>query len=222
MVTESKELQGLGVYTAISAISEEISKIGIAKDKRNDVQKFNFRGIDDVLNAISPLLAKHKLVILPKVISRDVVERLAKSGGALFFVTVEVEFELVSAIDGSRHSVKTFGEAQDSGDKATNKALSAAYKYMAIQVFCIPVEGQDDADADPEPEVAPIIPVDMISEDSALTLATMISDAKLDAARLLKFYKVEKIADLTKAQSIHAFEQVEKASKKAIAPEGRV
>ena len=219
MVTESNEVKGLGVYAAISAVSEEISKVGIAKDKRNDVQKFNFRGIDDVQNAISPLLAKHKLVILPRVISRDVIERLAKSGGALFFVTVEVEFDLVSAIDGSRHSVKTFGEAQDSGDKATNKALSAAYKYMAIQVFCIPVEGQDDADADPEPEVLPVVPVEKISEDSALTLATMISDANLDAARLLKFYKVEKIIDLTLAQSKHAFEQVEKASKKVIAPE---
>lgn len=58
----------------------------------------------------------------------------------------------MSAVDGSRHTVSTFGEAMDSADKATNKAMSAAYKYMAMQTFCIPTEGDNDADATtPEP-----------------------------------------------------------------------
>ena len=34
----------------------------------------------------------------------------------------------------------------DSGDKATNKAMSAAYKYMAFQTFAIPTQGDNDAD----------------------------------------------------------------------------
>jgi hypothetical protein len=65
----------------------------------------------------------------------------------LFYVVCEVSFDLVSAVDGSRHTVHVIGEAMDSGDKATNKAMSAAYKYMAMQVFCIPTEGDNDADA---------------------------------------------------------------------------
>jgi hypothetical protein len=58
-----------------------------------------------------------------------------------------MEFTLASAIDGSTTLAQMFGEAMDSGDKATNKAMSAAYKYMAMQVFCIPTEGDNDADA---------------------------------------------------------------------------
>jgi hypothetical protein len=58
-----------------------------------------------------------------------------------------MEFNFVSALDGSKHTVKTFGEAMDSADKATNKAMSAAYKYAAFQAFCIPTEGDTDADA---------------------------------------------------------------------------
>jgi hypothetical protein len=108
---------------------------------------YNFRGIDDVYNAIAPLLAKHSLCILPRVLTRECVERSSKSGGALFYVTVEVEFDFVSAEDGSKHTVKTFGEAMDSGDKATNKAMSAAYKYAAFQAFSIPTEADNDADA---------------------------------------------------------------------------
>ena len=136
------------VYKAINAVQSELSFVGITKDRRNmQGSGYNFRGIDDVYNAIAPLLAKHSLCILPRVLTRECVERASKSGGALFYVTVEVEFDFVSAEDGSKHTVKTFGEAMDSGDKATNKAMSAAYKYAAFQAFSIPTEADNDADA---------------------------------------------------------------------------
>jgi hypothetical protein len=64
----------------------------------------------------------------------------------LFYITVEAEFDFVSSEDGTKHTVKTFGEAMDSGDKATNKAMSAAYKYACFQAFSIPTESRDDAD----------------------------------------------------------------------------
>jgi hypothetical protein len=136
------------IYKAINAVQTELSTIGITKDRTNTQGSgYKFRGIDDVYNAISPLLAKHGLCILPRVLTRECVERSSKAGAALFYVTVEVEFDFVSAEDGSKHTVKTFGEAMDSGDKATNKAMSAAYKYAAFQAFSIPTESDNDADA---------------------------------------------------------------------------
>jgi len=137
----------MNVYEAISAVQKELSTQGISKDRTNTSQGsgYAFRGIDDVYNALSPFLAKHGLCILPRVLSRELVERQSKSGGALFYVTVEVEFDLVAS-DASKHTIKTFGEAMDSGDKATNKAMSAAYKYACMQAFCIPTEGDNDAD----------------------------------------------------------------------------
>lgn len=136
------------VYKAINAVQAELSTVGITKDRRNmQGNGYNFRGIDDVYNTIAPLLAKHGLCILPRVLARECVERVSQKGGALFYITVEVEFDFVSAEDGSKHTVKTFGEAMDSGDKATNKAMSAAYKYAAFQAFSIPTEADNDADA---------------------------------------------------------------------------
>ncbi len=135
------------VYDCIVAVSREIAQEGISKNRSNAQQGYKFRGIDDVLNALSPLLAKYRLVILPRILSRLVVERTTQKGGVLFYVTVEAEFDFVSAADGSIHTVKTYGEAMDSADKATNKAMSAAYKYAAFQTFCIPTEGDNDADA---------------------------------------------------------------------------
>jgi hypothetical protein len=135
------------VYEKIASVTAELSKIGISKDSKNQSQGYAFRGIDAVYGALSPLLSKHGLCILPRVTDRQVIERQNRQGTALFYVTLTVEFDFVAAEDGSKHTVITVGEAMDSGDKASNKAMSAAYKYAAFQAFCIPTEGDNDADS---------------------------------------------------------------------------
>lgn len=151
------------VYSAIVAVMADIGKEGIAKGSRNAQQGYNFRGIDAVYNALSALLARHRLCILPRVLSRGVSEQTSKSGGILFYVVLDVEFDFVSADDGSKHTVRAAGEAMDSGDKATNKAMSAAYKYACMQAFCIPTEGDNDADATTH-EVVRTIPNHIIDQ----------------------------------------------------------
>ena len=144
--------KGLKVYEAITNVMAALAKSGIAKAHTNTYQNYKFRGIDDVYNALSGELAKNKLCILPKVLERTCVERMAaakqgKEPSAVFYVTVTVEFTFISSEDGSSHTIVTYGEAMDSSDKATNKAMSAAYKYAAMQAFCIPTAGDNDADA---------------------------------------------------------------------------
>jgi hypothetical protein len=136
------------VYQLIAEVSAELCKEGISKDRTNTQGAgYKFRGIDDVYNALSPIMSKAGLVILPRILNRQITERESAAGKALFYVVVEAEFDFVSSHDNSSHTVRTFGEAMDSGDKATNKAMSGAYKYAAFQTFCIPTEGDNDADA---------------------------------------------------------------------------
>jgi hypothetical protein len=153
-IQEWQMAPGPKVYAAISKVMAEIGRTGISKDRNNQQQGFKFRGIDDVYNAMSPLLASAGLCVLPRVTKREVTERATRSGGALFYVALDVEFDLCCAEDGSKHTIAVSGEAMDSGDKATNKAMSAAFKYACMQVFCIPTEGNPDADAETH-EVAP-------------------------------------------------------------------
>ena len=144
------------IYANLLGASTDLGVEGIAKTRRNQTQNYNFRGIDEVLNAMSPALVKNKIVVVPRMTQRDCVERQTKGGGALFYVTVKAEFDFVSAEDGSSVTVSTFGEAMDTGDKATNKAMSAAYKYAAFLTLCIPLEGMgEDADAQTH-EVEPL------------------------------------------------------------------
>lgn len=136
------------VYEAIRSVMRDLGLEGISKNKKNQMQGYSFRGIDDVLLALNPLLSKHGLVICPRVISRETVERQTKNGGAMFYTFLNVEFDLVCVEDGSKQTVSTFGEAQDSSDKSCNKAISAAYKVMAFNTFCIPTEAAIDTEAE--------------------------------------------------------------------------
>lgn len=166
------------VYAAISDVMAEMATDGIGKDRKNTQQNYSFRGIDDIYNALARVMSSHRLMMLPRASERTTVERQTKNGGALNYTTVRVEFDLVSAVDGSRHTICTYGEAMDSADKATNKAMSAAFKYAAIQAFCIPTEGDNDADQTTH-DVAPRVDVAALSQEWASRLSACSDMAAL-------------------------------------------
>lgn len=177
------------VYQAINEVQAVMAKEGISKDRRNTQGAgYNFRGVDDVMNALAGHLAEAKLMVLPRAVSRIQEERQSKSGGSLFYTTILMEYDFVSAVDGSKHTVSMYGEAMDSGDKSSNKAASAAFKYACFQAFCIPTEGDNDADAHTH-EVArkvraeskPTVVHTPISDDSLNQLNALCLDERLDA-----------------------------------------
>jgi hypothetical protein len=141
-------------------ICEMLSEVeAIAKDRKNQQQGFNFRGIDDVYNTVHPVLAKCKVYPLCEIMEEDREERTSKHGSVQLWCRLRIKYHLVSGLDGSRVSTEVIGEAADTGDKSTNKALSIAYKYALFQLLCIPTEAIDpDAtvvDAGPKKEAKP-------------------------------------------------------------------
>lgn len=164
------------VYKAISLVAKDLAEQGISKDRRNAQQGFNFRGIDQVYNALAPALVRNGLLILPRITERTVTERTTQKGGVLFYVVVKAEFDFVSTEDGSVHTVTTYGEAMDSGDKATNKAMSIAYKYAAFQAFCIPTE---ETAIDADSEVHQVAPQQKQSPSPAAVLKSFTEAAHL-------------------------------------------
>lgn len=136
------------IHQQLVAVTRKIASEGIGKTRKNAQQGYNFRGIDEVMNAFAPILADAGLYVHPRYTERDVAERATKSGGALFYVTVKGEFDFVND-EGEKATVGPFyGEAMDSADKATNKAMAVAFKYAMFQTFCVPLEGVTGGDAD--------------------------------------------------------------------------
>lgn len=201
------------VYKAIAAIQEELSRIGISKDGVNQQQNYRFRGIDQVYSALSPLLAKHGLCVLPRMVDCSRSERVSMKPGynggppkesVLFYVTVTAEFDFVAVEDGSTHTVRTYGEAMDSGDKATNKAMSAAYKYAAFMAFAIPTEGDNDADATTH-EIVRGMP-----DEEYNRLTAKMKTAGVLAAKLHETFGVSDLRQLTQEQYAAAMKRLDK------------
>ena len=145
----NKSFEDITVHQCVNKVMSSLAKKGIGKDQKNKFDNYNFRGIDDVYNALAIELSAAGLNIYPNVKELRESEKQSDKGKALFYKTVTVEYTLVSKYDGSNITVSTYGEAMDRGDKAVNKAMSAAYKNMAFEVFCIPVEGQDSESDSP-------------------------------------------------------------------------
>lgn len=165
------------IFKQINALQAELSSVGIAKDKKAGTGNYGyqFRGIDDVYNTLSPLLAKHEIIIMPRFSERTVTEKQGKSG-ILFYVSIKGEFDFISSKDSSKYTAVTFGEAMDSGDKATNKAMSIAYKYACFQVFAIPTTGDNDPDATIHQNVQNVQQIQCISTAQANELKTILGN----------------------------------------------
>ena len=145
--TQAAMLAAPQVYAAINAVQGEIVKVGIGKNNTTTGgARFKFRGIDDLYNALSPIMARCGLVVMPRFTDRTVIERKSSNGSALFYTSITGHFDFIAVADGSKHTVITVGEAMDSGDKGTNKAMAIAHKYAMLQVFAIPTEGDNDPD----------------------------------------------------------------------------
>ena len=177
------------IFEAISNVMADIGAVG--KNKRNTQQNFMFRGIDDVMNALAPALVKNKVFIVPEVTQEERTERTTAKGGVLFYTRLHVTYHFYT-VDGSEVIAKVIGEAMDSGDKATNKAMSIAYKYAAFQVFNIPTEEMQDPDAEVH-DVAP----EYIDEIKIRALKAIMERKGVTDKQVLERYKLESFEKIT-------------------------
>ena len=136
------------IYKKMSSVMKEIGSVG--KDQKNAAQGFKFRGIDQFVNSLYPALTKHEVFMTPRCVSEvHELKEVTRSSGKVGYdkhVTIQMEYDFF-AEDGSKVTVGPVpAEGLDSGDKATNKALSAALKYALIQTFSIPTEDMAEGD----------------------------------------------------------------------------
>lgn len=136
------------IFKKMSEVMKDIGSIG--KDQKNVAQGFKFRGIDQFVNGLYPALTKHGVFMAPRCVSEahelKEVTRSNGKAGVDKHVTILMEYDFF-AEDGSKVTVGPIpAEGLDSGDKATNKALSAALKYALIQTFSVPTEDMEEGD----------------------------------------------------------------------------
>lgn len=188
-----EEKKKMSIYETIPAVMAEIGAIG--KDSWNKQgQGFAYRGIDAVMNALSPAMTKYKMFVIPKTLDQRREERQTAKGSTLIYSICTVEYTFY-AEDGSSVSATVIGEGMDSGDKATNKAMSAAFKYACFQTFCIPTEEMKDPDAETPPPSKPAKPT--LEAKYVNTLFAELQRTGIGLKGILQTYKVADVHDMT-------------------------
>ena len=174
-------MENAKIFKAIADTMNDVSAVG--KNSKNEKQNYNFRGIDAVMNALHPAMVKNRIFVVPEVLDQQREERQSKNGKLIYSIC-KIKYTFF-ADDGSNISATVIGEGMDSGDKATNKAMSVAFKYACFQVFCIPTEDMTDPDAETSPPSVPVISVQQIEElkkemmRTGVTAKTVLQMAKI-------------------------------------------
>lgn len=186
----------MNIYESITKIMEDIPAIG--KDQTNKTQGFKYRGIDDVMNVLQPLLSKNKVFIVPQILEQNREERTTNKGGNLIYSICKIKY-IFYAEDGTSIEAITIGEGMDSGDKATNKAMAIAMKYALFQVFCIPTEEMKDPDGETPEGSKP--KNQLISAEDAKRLQEIMENKGLNVQALLqKNYNLNNTTELNSEQ----------------------
>ena len=203
------------VYAKIAAVQGELAKVGISKSRKNQTPgaQYNFRGIDEIYNTLAPLMAEPGLCIIPRIVDHSLTERgKTRNGNIIWSAVVTAEFDFVSADDGSVHTARTIGEAMDSSDKASNKAMSAAYKYAALMTFAIPTEGDNDADAQTHEVAAKpdVIDEPCINDEQITRIQGLLEATTINVVQFCRIMGCRTVSSLPVSKFAEAVERLEK------------
>lgn len=128
------------VVQALTKVMAEVRSV--SKGDWNDQQRFNFRGIDAVMNAVGPVLRDCGVAIVPCAVEvryRDVTSANKKT---MRECTALVTYRIYGPA-GDHLDIQAPGESLDVGDKGTAKAMSVAMRTALIQALCLPTTERD-------------------------------------------------------------------------------
>lgn len=171
---------GPTIYELMARVMSDVGNVG--KNGFNTHHKYNFRGVDDFIGALAQPLRDHGVFMMTEILDFQTSVR-----GSMNAVHLRVAFHFYGPA-GDKVTATTLGEASDTADKASNKAMSAALKYALMQTFMIPVDAGSLDDGDRDHPVGQRSPADGYMErlrkpavwNNPAALLAMHTEAKAD------------------------------------------
>lgn len=144
------------IYSALSRVIGALPGIGKDSKMQGPGASYAYRGIETVTGHAAGLFAKEQIIVIPEVIERelDIVAKTS-NGNPIFEARLLVRFTFWHGPSSTSVSGTTWGVGRDSSDKAGNKAMTAAFKYILLQTLMV-ADKADDPDSEriegePEP-----------------------------------------------------------------------
>ena len=161
------------------------------KSRYNSFGKYKYRSCEDILEAVKPLLAKHEATLVIRDEMVEVGNRVYVKAVAMF--TAGEETVAVTAYAREPESKKGMDEAQ-----VTGTASSYARKYALNGLFLI--DDTKDPDTDEYTAQTQEIAQKKIGKAKAAALEKELTNAGQDVQKIMAYYKIEKLEDLTEEQ----------------------
>jgi hypothetical protein len=129
------------IYQLLANVMNEVG--AIAKMDKHTQSGYNFRGIDAVVNAVNPALRANGVIVVPQISDYWYGEILVgKNRSPMGHARVIVNYTFYGP-EGDSIVAAAPGEAFDSGDKATPKAMSVAFRTALLQALALPTSEVD-------------------------------------------------------------------------------
>ncbi|NUH35314.1 ERF family protein [Streptomyces samsunensis] len=134
------------VSVAWLRVRREIRAIAKGELYNQSGTRFNFRGVDTVVNVFGPVTLKHGINIMPSKVEASYGEKTTKNGAKMRECSVLVTWTIMGP-KGDTLTLQTMGEALDTADKSTTKAQSVALRTLLLSFGLTPTHDTDpDAD----------------------------------------------------------------------------
>lgn len=147
-MTEIEVVAHKDVYEALAAAYHDC---GYVQKKHAQGLGYKFAGEQAMIEEIRPALVKHGLFAYVSEMGDLQQEAFTTSrGSSMNRVILRARVTFAHGASGTSVTATAYGEGMDSGDKATNKAMTGALKYALRQTLLI--ETGDDPDETPSRE----------------------------------------------------------------------
>ena len=166
---------------AVAAVMCDIRAVGKDDKTSGGGPSYRYRGIDGLINGIAPAMHEHGLILVPHVMSCEIVPMAGRNGWTE--TRMHIEYDVVGP-DGSTlpRPVRTFAIGADNGDKGPGKAMSYGYKSAVAQLLCIPtMDPTMDNEATAIPDAEPVISAGQVAQLRDMFLGIEDDDERAEA-----------------------------------------
>jgi hypothetical protein len=181
----------------------------VQKRGHNERKNYSYVTAADIAGAVGDILAELGVVVVPRLesishepsrVARSEVEHVARVVMAYTFMDVDTAEEI---------TVKVAGEGLDAGDKAPYKAMTGALKYALLQSFLL-ATGDDPENESAQSHYARSRQSQTVTEQEAKAIYELVEKTGTELERVLEYYKVSSVAEMTEATYHRAMETLGK------------
>jgi hypothetical protein len=173
----------------------------VQKRGHNERHNYSYVTAADLAGAVGDILAELGVIVIPQLQSisteppRSSSERIAR---------IVMNYRFVDARSGEELTVRVAGEGADAGDKAPYKAMTGALKYALLQSLLL-ATGDDPEDERADSRAA-LGSERVITPEQVRELQGLIEETGTDLERVLAYYRVAALSEMTEGSYRRALE----------------